>query len=71
MTFSPARRSLFRVGGRDMPGKHEEHILAAKLAREYPRLSLKRRRGIEYSIMRKQGKLREHKKKRKKKGGKR
>lgn len=48
-----------------MPGKHEEHILAAKLAREYPRLSIKRRRGIEFSIMRKQGKLKEHKRRKK------
>lgn len=55
-----------------MPGKQEEHQLAAKLAREYPGFSLKRRHAIEYSIMRKQGKLREggaKKRKRKKKGG--
>lgn len=54
-----------------MPGKHEEHILAAKLAREYPSYSLARRRKIEFSVMRKQGKLREGKRKRRRqrKGG--
>jgi hypothetical protein len=55
-----------------MPGKHEEHILAPKLAREYPGYSLARRRKIEFAVMRKQGKLRPRlpsRRRRKKKGG--